>query len=65
MVPKTPEIRIPLLKKRAISGVLRSKLFKSTPWFHVEHYRPMSTKRTFISLGETPEIRDACPMVCG
>jgi hypothetical protein len=61
---KTPEINFSCNEK-IISGVLRSQFIKNTPWFHVEHYLPISTKRTLISLGETPDIREACPIVCG
>ena len=31
----------------------------------MKHYRPKSTSKTFISDGETPEIRFACPIVVG
>ena len=33
--------------------------------FHVKHYLPKKTNNTETSLGETPDILDACPMVFG
>lgn len=33
--------------------------------FHVKHYLLSKTRRTEISEGETPEIREACPIVRG